>query len=192
MEELCQVKSALLSRIQVASVGVMREDGDMVLANADIITRVDTFLREQLGDGKGLKIAGLIKGRRPSSITHTLHSANMANSLGEGNVSFTLRDLASLDAEVDDADSEDEILVGSDLGTSSTGSRNKKASLTRIIIGNAPKEQAVMIKTPIGKDIWTHISHLEIKDSRAEGDSSMINNAMTPEYFFRLMQLQKN
>ncbi|TLD24492.1 hypothetical protein E2P81_ATG11828 [Venturia nashicola] len=190
MEELCQVKSALLSRIQVASVGVMREDGDMVLANADIITRVDTFLREQLGDGKGLKIAGLIKGRRPSSITHTL--ANMANSLGEGNVSFTLRELASLDAEVDDADSEDEILVGSDLGTSSTGSRNKKASLTRIIIGNAPKEQAVMIKTPIGKDIWTHISHLEIKDSRAEGDSSMINNAMTPEYFFRLMQLQKN
>ncbi|QDS67803.1 hypothetical protein FKW77_006937 [Venturia effusa] len=173
MEELCQVKSALLLRIQVASVGVMRAVGDMVLANADAIARVDTFLKEQLGDGKGLKIARLVKGRRLSS---------------DGNVSFTLNELASLDG--DDDDSEDETLVDTDSDTSSTGSRRKKTSLTRIILRNVTKEQAVMISAPIGEDIWTHISHLEIKDNRAEGNSLMVNYATTPEVFFKIMQLR--
>ncbi|KAE9964633.1 hypothetical protein BLS_008188 [Venturia inaequalis] len=175
MEELCQVKSALLLRIQVASVGVMRGVGGLVLANADAIARVDSFLQERLGDGKGLKIARLIKGRRPSS---------------EGNVSFTLRELASLDRDDKDEHSEDETLVDTDSDTSSTGSRKNKLSLTRIIIRNVTKEQAAMINAPIGKDLWTHISRLEIKDNRAEGDSMMINYAMTPEHFFKVMQLR--
>jgi hypothetical protein len=68
MGELCQVKSALLLRIQVASVGVMKVVGNMVLANAEAIARIDLFLKEQLGDGKGLKIARLVKGRRPQSM----------------------------------------------------------------------------------------------------------------------------
>jgi hypothetical protein len=68
MDELCHVKSALLLRIQVASVGVMQTVGNMVLANADAIARVDSFLQDQLGEGKGLKIARLLKGRRPQSM----------------------------------------------------------------------------------------------------------------------------
>jgi hypothetical protein len=46
----------------------MQKVGNMVLANADAIARVDSFLKEQLGDGKGLKIARLLKGRRRQSI----------------------------------------------------------------------------------------------------------------------------
>lgn len=190
MEELCQVKSALLLRIQVASVGVMRGVGGLVLANADAIARVDSFLQERLGDGKGLKIARLIKGRRPSSMTFISNRVNKANNLGEGNVSFTLRELASLDRDDKDEHSEDETLVDTDSDTSSTGSRKNKLSLTRIIIRNVTKEQAAMINAPIGKDLWTHISRLEIKDNRAEGDSMMINYAMTPEHFFKVMQLR--
>lgn len=190
MEELCQVKSALLLRIQVANVGVMRAVGDMVLANADAIARVDAFLKEQLGDGKGLKIARLIKGRTLSSMTLMLHKNSFeTDNPGDGNVSFTFDELASLDGDSDRSD--DETLVDTDSDTSSTDSRRKKPSLTRIIIRNVTKEQAAMINAPIGKDIWTHISHLEIKDNRAEGSSVMINYATTPEFYFQLMQSMK-
>lgn len=192
MEELCQVKSALLLRIKVASVGVMRAVGDMVLANAnaDAIARIDAFLKEQLGDGKGLKIARLLKGRRLSSTTPDPYIyCNETDISGDGNVSFTFDELASLDG--DNEDSEDETLVDTDSDTGSTGSRGKTSSLTRIVIRNVTKEQAAMINAPIGKDIWTHISHLEIKDNRAEGDSLMVNHATTPEVFFQLMQLRR-
>ena len=93
----------------------------------------------------------------------------------------------------DDDDSEDETLIGdTDSDAGSTGSNKKITSLTRIIIRNVTKEQAAMINAPIGKDIWTHISHLEIKDNKAEGDSIMINYATSPDVFFKVMQLRRN
>jgi len=66
MNDLSQVKAALVVRIQVASVGVMRAVGDNVVANAEAVNRIDSFLRDELGDEVGLKIARLLKGRRPS------------------------------------------------------------------------------------------------------------------------------
>lgn len=65
MTELCHVKSALLLRIQVASVGVIKAVGDQLVANTEVIDRVDRFLKEEL-NGVGLKIAQLVRGRRPS------------------------------------------------------------------------------------------------------------------------------
>jgi hypothetical protein len=52
------------------------------------------------------------------------------------------------------------------------------------------KEQAVMINESIGEDIWKHISHLEIKDNTAEGDSLMVNHAITTDVFFKLMEIR--
>jgi hypothetical protein len=93
--------------------------------------------------------------------------------------------------EEDDGSSGDETLVGdTDSKASSTSSEKSKSKLTRIIMRNMTKQQAVMINGPIGEDIWTHISHLEIKDNTAEGDSMMINHATTPDMFFRLMDLR--
>ena len=68
MDELCHIKSDLLLHIQVANVGVMRTVENKLVANAEAIERIDRFLRDELGDGVGLKIAGLVKGRRPSSM----------------------------------------------------------------------------------------------------------------------------
>jgi hypothetical protein len=68
MDELCHVKSDLLLRIQVASVGVMRTVENKLVANAEAIERIDRFLKDELGERVGLKIAGLVKGRRPSSM----------------------------------------------------------------------------------------------------------------------------
>lgn len=70
MNDLSQVKTSLLLRIQVASVGVMRTIGNNLVANAEIIDRIDRFLKDELGEGVGLKIAQLLKGRRPSSMCH--------------------------------------------------------------------------------------------------------------------------
>ena len=70
MNDLSQVKTSLLLRIQVASVGVMRTFGNNLVANAEIIDRIDRFLKDELGEGVGLKIAQLLKGRRPSSMCH--------------------------------------------------------------------------------------------------------------------------
>jgi len=70
MDDLNQVKTALLLRIQVASVGVVNAVGNNIVANAEAINRIDRFLQDELGDGVGLKIARLLKGRRPSSTCH--------------------------------------------------------------------------------------------------------------------------
>jgi vacuolar-type H+-ATPase subunit I/STV1 len=67
MTELGQVKSMLVLRIQVANVGVIQDMGKQFVANTEVIERIDEFLKEEIGGCKGLKIARLIKGRRPSS-----------------------------------------------------------------------------------------------------------------------------
>jgi hypothetical protein len=70
MNDLSHVKTALLLCIQLASVGVMRTVENNLVANADAINRIDRFLKDELGEEVGLKIARLLKGRRPSSMCH--------------------------------------------------------------------------------------------------------------------------
>lgn len=65
MNILSQAKFDLFFRIQVATVGVIREVGDVVIANAEIIKRIDGCLVELFGEGKGLKIAKLLKDGSP-------------------------------------------------------------------------------------------------------------------------------
>jgi hypothetical protein len=67
MNELGQVKSMLLLRIQVANVGVMRDVQQGLVANTEVIARVDQFLKDEVDGCEGLRIARLLKGRRPSS-----------------------------------------------------------------------------------------------------------------------------
>ena len=72
MSELGQVKSMLLLRIQVANVGVMRDMQQGLVANTEVIARVDQFLRDEVGGCEGLRIARLLHGRRPSSKSRCL------------------------------------------------------------------------------------------------------------------------
>jgi hypothetical protein len=67
MDELAHVKALLLLRIQVANVGVMRTVQKELVANAVVIQRIDDYLREHVSNCKGLRIARLLKDRRPSS-----------------------------------------------------------------------------------------------------------------------------
>ena len=68
MEELIQVKIALVLHIQVANVGVIRTVGNQLVANAEAVHCIDRFVKNELGEGVELKIARLLKGRRPSSM----------------------------------------------------------------------------------------------------------------------------
>lgn len=68
MEELSHVKAALLVSIQVANVGVMRTMENQLVANAEVIQRIDEYLREEVGYCEGLRIAQLLKDRRPSGM----------------------------------------------------------------------------------------------------------------------------
>lgn len=67
MKEMAQVKTSLLLSIQLANVGVMRDVQNGLIANTRIIERVDQVLRKEIEGSEGLRIAQLLKGRRPSS-----------------------------------------------------------------------------------------------------------------------------
>jgi hypothetical protein len=67
MDELVQVKTMLILRIQVAHVGVVRTRGKEAVVNAEAIKRIDEYLKEHIHNCEGLRIARLLKGRRPSS-----------------------------------------------------------------------------------------------------------------------------
>jgi hypothetical protein len=55
--------SDLSLRVQVANVGLTRTVGDKLVANAEVIGRVDLVLQQVFGEGRGLKIADLLKNR---------------------------------------------------------------------------------------------------------------------------------
>jgi hypothetical protein len=76
MAELTQVKATLLLRIQVANGGIIRTVKNIAFVNAGVINRIDAFLKEELGDGVGLKIAELVKGRRLGSMYEILKDSD--------------------------------------------------------------------------------------------------------------------
>ncbi|KAF1922177.1 uncharacterized protein M421DRAFT_132562 [Didymella exigua CBS 183.55] len=174
MNELGQVKSMLLLRIQVANVGVMRNVQQGLVANTEVIARVDRFLKEEFSGCEGLRIARLLQGRRPSN---------------DGTVPLTPADWSSLRDAADDQNRDNEIIV--DDSDSSTGSETKKrASIERIILSNMAKNQAIQINAPLGKDIWKNVDRIVIKNNIAEHDAVQINYNNTLEDTMALMTLR--
>ncbi|KAH3920273.1 hypothetical protein HBI56_067700 [Parastagonospora nodorum] len=174
MSELGQVKSMLLLRIQVANVGVMRDMQQGLVANTEVIARVDQFLRDEVGGCEGLRIARLLHGRRPSN---------------DGTVQLTPADLRSLRNNANGEDSEDETLV--DDSDSSTGSTTKKRVTTeRIILRNMARDQALQINAPIGKDLWKAIDRIVIEHNTAEGEAVQVNYNNTLEDTIALITLK--
>jgi flagellar hook-basal body complex protein FliE len=65
MDALGHAKSDLSLHVQVANVGLIRTVGDKLVANAEVIGRVDLVLQQVFGEGRGLKIAALLKNKHP-------------------------------------------------------------------------------------------------------------------------------
>jgi len=67
MGEMNRSNVALTLFVSVAHVGVSRATGQGLVADRKVIRRIDRTLQDVLGRGKGLRIAGLVKGRSPES-----------------------------------------------------------------------------------------------------------------------------
>ncbi|CAO2651615.1 Nn.00g041850.m01.CDS01 [Neocucurbitaria sp. VM-36] len=176
MDELVHVKAMLLLRIQVANVGVVRTMEKQLVANAEVIQRIDQYLREQVDDCQGLRIARLLKGRRPSN---------------DGTVPLTLADLRSLssgenDNNDDDEDSSDETLVDD----SDSPQREIPLKTERIILRNTARQQALQINAALGEDIWKELNRLVIKDNVAEDQAVQVNYGIALEAAMVLLNVQ--
>lgn len=69
MNELSGAKESLSLRIQVANVGLSRTANGALVANAAVVERIDLHLQQILGEGRGLKIAELLKRQPPRSMS---------------------------------------------------------------------------------------------------------------------------
>jgi hypothetical protein len=166
MDELVQVKTMLVLRIQVAHVGVIRTIGKEAVVNAEAIQRIDEYLREHVHNCEGLRIARLLKDRRPSN---------------DGTVPLTLAELKALNNEGngDSEDSGDETLVDD----SETSPRDFSVKTERVITRNIARNQALQINAALEKDLWINVNRLKIHDNVAEDQSLQVNYAMTREMF---------
>jgi hypothetical protein len=61
MRSLDRAKADLILRVQLANVGLTRMVHDTVLANVEVISRIDRLLAEVFRESHGLKLAGLLK-----------------------------------------------------------------------------------------------------------------------------------
>jgi DNA phosphorothioation-dependent restriction protein DptG len=59
---------------------------------------------------------------------------------------------------------------------------------TKIVLDNLTEDQAMQINGPVGKQEWHQVSHLEIKNNKATGNSVQINDGMSSEAFAMLLQ----
>ena len=78
IKKLNNAKTNLLIHIQVAGVGLTRDNQNHLIANAAIIDRVDRFIRDQLGDNWTLKIASLVRNQQ----TQGMYSADPDQIIG--------------------------------------------------------------------------------------------------------------
>ncbi|KAI4673641.1 uncharacterized protein J4E88_008697 [Alternaria novae-zelandiae] len=173
MDELVQVKTLLILRIQVAHIGVIRTIGKEAVVNAEVIKRIDAFLREHIPNCEGLRIARLLKGRSPSN---------------DGTMPLTLTDLRALDKEIngDGEDSGDETLVDD----SEISPRELPVKTERIITRNTARNQALQVNAALEQDMWKDISRLKIQDNVAEDQSCQVNYPISRDIFSMMLDRQ--
>jgi hypothetical protein len=169
MDEVYRAKANLCLRIQVASVGVISEVGNSVLANAAVIKRIDRTLKSIWGEEGGLRIAQLIKRGSPQGGYESFDKVKCLgrlNLIGDGTVSLTKADVVALSQDISPAKEE----------KTAAGSSSDAFVITeRIIVCNMTEEQALMFNAPIGKDVWEKVNRIVIKENTAQGQSTMFN-----------------
>ncbi|KAF2004053.1 hypothetical protein P154DRAFT_459751 [Amniculicola lignicola CBS 123094] len=176
MDELAQIKASILLCIQMANVGVMRDMNRQIVADAAKIERIDSNLQkqlEQLDNYEGLRIAQLIKGRRPSI---------------DGTVPLTQADLQCLSSSGDNSDSASDTLFDSDSETDAP-TFDIPAKIERIILRNMALHQSCQINCPVGEDIWKGLAgRLEIRDNVAKNQAAQFNYAISLDALKAVME----
>lgn len=76
MNDLGRAKSNLSLHLQVANVGLTRSVENTIVADAEVIRRIDRLLQQVFGEGRGLQIAELLKDRPRDGMSNHLLSEN--------------------------------------------------------------------------------------------------------------------
>jgi len=160
MINLTNAKSELAIHIQLANVGLTRARGALI-ANTEVINRINSLLLYVLGAEKGLKIAQLLENRPMND--------------DDGTVIFSNADIQHLNS--------DSVSVA----TVADPASNSKHDDSRVVINNLSKDQALQINGPIGEKGWIEVSRLEIRDNEACGESIQVNHATSMEVFDKLL-----
>lgn len=142
MTNLDRAKANLSLRVQLANVGLTRMVHDTVLANVEVIHRIDLLLAEVFTESHGLKLVSLLKNMIPQD---------------DNLVPLRKAQIAFLDQEKrDENDSKSPL----DDGT-----------IDRIIIGNTARGSAVQLLGPVGKDLWEE-ARVRIENNTATGHAA--------------------
>ncbi|PVH81843.1 hypothetical protein DL98DRAFT_623151 [Cadophora sp. DSE1049] len=137
MVDLDRAKFNLSLRLQLATVGLTRMVHDTVLANVEVVNRIDRLLSEVTGGTHGLKLASLIQEERPQS---------------RGLVRLNKTEIASMTWEATKEYNATAVL--------------DNETIERIIVGNTAKDCAVQLLGPVGKDMWEDI-RVRIENNKA-------------------------
>ena len=173
MNDLSRAKLDLSFRVQVASVGVIRDVGDAVLVNAETINRIDRCLRELLGEGKGLRIAKLLRDDCPQGLplSHRPKSLHRLRRSLDQDGNFRLKR-----ADVDEA-------LEYDDENKRTGNRPgyHVREKVRKIDNNKAEKNSLVVAAPVVTDIWAHMDRIEINGNSALDNSVVFGYPMGVE-----------
>ncbi|KAH7356406.1 hypothetical protein BKA65DRAFT_592024 [Rhexocercosporidium sp. MPI-PUGE-AT-0058] len=142
MADLDRAKFNLSLRLQLANVGLTRMVHDTVVANVQVVNRIDRLLAEVIGGTHGLKLAALIEDGQPPD---------------HGFATIDKFDIASMHLEGTGDFSSDTIL--------------DEETIDRLIVGNIAKDSAVQLLGPVGKDMWEGV-RVRIQNNKASGQSA--------------------
>ncbi|KAM3548797.1 hypothetical protein MY1884_009021 [Beauveria asiatica] len=160
MESLGRAKCDLGLCISVAHVGLSRGMRDTLVLNTRLLERVDSAVRDVVGNDQGLVIGKLARGRPVQE---------------DGTLVVTTDDLASIQRNRGDA--------SSDLPTASNSGRVAR----HIVVHNMTADQALQINGPVGMQEWYAASHI-VQENKATGKSMQINAGVSMEALLELLQ----
>ncbi|KAJ4393890.1 hypothetical protein N0V93_003106 [Gnomoniopsis smithogilvyi] len=158
MASMSRAKANLNIKIQVIHVGLTQSVGDVVVVNCERVESLDRKLQTLFGEGKGLKLAELLRHKQPR---------------GDGTVHLKDAELASL------SDSE-----GSSMGCDST---MLAGSTSRRVERNESKDKSFQLNGPIGIGGYVEVDNLVIVDNKALHSSIQVNHAVSQDNFDKLM-----
>jgi hypothetical protein len=168
MRDLDRAKADLSLRVQLANVGLTRIVHDTVLANFEVINRMDRLLAGVFRKNHGLKLAGLLKDMDIQGSCYVLVNARISYNIWQADT-FTLSDdnLVPLSKA-------DIAFLGRDI-TGETGSDGalRDGTMDRIIVGNTARDSAVQLLGPVGKDLWEDV-RVSIENNTASGHATQI------------------
>jgi hypothetical protein len=144
MRDLDRAKADLSLRVQLANVGLTRIVHDTVLANFEVINRMDRLLAGVFRKNHGLKLAGLLKDM-------DIQDDNLVP-LSKADIAFLGRDIT---------------------GETGSDGALRDGTMDRIIVGNTARDSAVQLLGPVGKDLWEDV-RVSIENNTASGHATQI------------------